>query len=80
MTMRLMSKLVRLRKPLESRVFRVSIPSVSFVSRSVSEITRWRYLSYISGGMVPSRIASRYPLMEVRGERKSWDTLAMKLF
>ena len=26
-----------------------------------------------------SKIASRYPLMEVSGERKSWETLAMKL-
>ena len=62
-----------------SRELRVSILWVSLFSRSVSEITRFRYFSCISGGMVPSIMASRYPLMEVRGERKSWETLATKV-
>ena len=77
---RLMSKLVRKRRPLLSKEFKVSIPWVSLFSRSVSVITRFKYLSCISGGMVPSRMASKKPLMEVRGERKSWDTLAIKVF
>ena len=38
------------------------------------------YFSCISGGIVPSSMASRYPLIEVRGERKSWDTLATNFF
>ena len=77
---RLISKLLRERKPLLSRELSVSIPWVSLLSRSVSEITIFRYFSCSWGGMVPSSMASKYPLMEVRGERKSWDTLAMKDF
>ena len=53
---------------------------VNFVRRSVSDITMPRYFSCISGGMVPSSIASRYPFMEVNGERKSWDMLAINFF
>ena len=76
---RLMSKLDRERYPLLSREFRVSMLWVSLFKRSVSEITRFKYFSCISGGMVPSMMASRYPFMEVRGERKSWETLATKV-
>ena len=56
---RLMSKLLRDRKPLLSKAFKVSIPSVSLLSRFVSEITIPRYFSSSSGGMVPSKMASR---------------------
>ena len=52
---------------------------VSFSRRSASWEMIFKYLSCNSGGMVPSRIASTYPLMEVRGERKSWETLAIKV-
>ena len=34
----------------------------------------------ISIELVPSAIASTYPLMEVRGERKSWETFATNFF
>ena len=39
----------------------------------------FRYFSCISGGMVPSVMASTYPLMEVRGERKSRGSVGYKL-
>ena len=51
----------------------VSILLVSFVRRSVSNNNISKYFPIISGGIVPSDIASRYPLIEVKGERKSCD-------
>ncbi len=76
-----MSKSVRSKSiPLVFRLFRERRLLVSLVSRCVSLNTIFRYLSCISGGMVPSIIASRYPRMEVRGERKSWETFATNFF
>ena len=57
--------------PFIFRLFKVSRLLVSFVRRSVSFKTMPRYFSWSSGGIVPSSIASRYPLIEVSGERKS---------
>ena len=57
--------------PVVFRLFSVRSELVSLVSLSVSFNKILRYLSCISGGIVPSTIASRYPLIEVRGERKS---------
>ena len=51
----------------------VRILLVSLVSLSVSKSIIPIYLSSISGGIVPSWIASRYPLMEVSGDLKSCD-------
>ena len=34
-----------------------------------------KYFCCISGGIVPSAMASRYPLIDVSGERKSWEML-----
>ena len=57
--------------PLLLSEFSSKSPLVSFVSLSVSLSTTCRYFSCISGGMVPSIIAFRYPLIEVRGDLKS---------
>ena len=54
-----------------SRSFKVRMLLVSFVRRSVSKSTILMYLLTISGGIVPSEIASRYPFIEVRGNLKS---------
>ena len=60
------------------RELRLSMFSVSFASRSVSAMMRRMYFACSSGGMVPSKMASEKPLIEVKGERKSWDTFAIK--
>ena len=62
------------------KVFKETSPSVSFVRRFVSSSNTPKYRSYSSGGIVPSSIASKYPLMEVKGERKSWEILEIKSF
>ena len=64
----------------ESKLFSSRSPCVSLVRRFVSFNTICRYFSCLSGGIVPSIMASIYPLIEVRGERKSWDILEMKDF
>ena len=54
-----------------SSSFRVRILLVSLVNLSVSNRIIRTYFFIISGGTVPSSIASRYPLIDVRGDLKS---------
>ena len=54
-----------------SNSFNVSRSRVRSVRRSVSNKIIFKYFPYNSGGIVPSAIASTYPFMDVRGERKS---------
>jgi len=55
-------------------------PCVSLVRRCASFSTIPRYFSWRSSGIVPSSMASMYPLIDVRGERKSWDILDINDF
>ncbi len=56
-----------------------SILLVSLARRPISSLTTARYLSWLSGGIVPSLIPSTNPFMLVIGVLSSWATLAMKL-